>query len=455
MLRPPTRYTAPSHPQIAYQVLGDGPVDLVYLNGLTEHIDLQWGHPRAARFLEGLASFSRLILFDRRGAGASDPIPDGQLSWENWTNDLRDVLDETSCQRALLVAEIDAGPMAMLFAASDPHRVRGLVLVNTAARYLWAPDYECGLSEARSTHLVELFRSTWGTEDLVKLTFPSMAEDRDFCRWRAQFSRASATPYSAARQYDYMLRLDIRSVLPSIQAPTLILHRADFAFVPIEFGRYLARQIPEAKFVEMPGRDAWLFTEDADVALQRIAGFATGSPRRDIVERRLATILFTDIVGSTALAGKLGDQRWKELLREHDHEAATTADQYNGVFVKTLGDGALMRFDGPTSALLCAETMRQNSARLGLSIRCGLHAGEVEATEHDIQGLAVHIAARVLDAAMPDSILVSRTVRDLAAGSGFCFRDLGMHAMRGLDDEWQLYAVDDVSSNATPERFRA
>jgi pimeloyl-ACP methyl ester carboxylesterase len=262
-------------------VLGAGPPDLVYVNGLTEHIDLQWDHPLMARFLERLASFSRLIMFDRRGAGASDPVPlDALPTWEEWTEDLRAVLDAVGSERAAIYAELDAGPVGMIFAATHPERTAALVLGNTAARYAQAEDYPEGATPEAVAQIVELFRATWGTEQLIAMVFPSMASDPGFLRWRARFTRALATPRTAAAQYRYIFGMDVRSVLATIAVPTLVLHRSNFSIVPIGHGRYLADHIPGARLVEVAGGDAWFFTEGADQVLDEVAEFLTGSGHR-------------------------------------------------------------------------------------------------------------------------------------------------------------------------------
>jgi class 3 adenylate cyclase/pimeloyl-ACP methyl ester carboxylesterase len=443
MALPQTRYTSLGEADIAYQVVGDGPRDLVYVNGLTEHIDVQWEHPLMVRFLERLASFSRLIMFDRRGAGASDPVPlDALPTWEEWTEDLGAVLDAVGSEQAAIYAELDAGPMGMIFAATHPERTSALVLGNTVARYAWAADYPDGATPEAIDLTVQMFRATWGTEDLIAAVFPSMADDPLFLRWRAKYTRASATPRTAAAQYRYIFGLDVRSVLPSIRVPTLVLHRSNFPLVPLEHGQYLAEHISGARLVELPGADAWFFTEGAEEAVDAVAGFLTGAPPPVEVDRMLATVLFSDIVGSTERASALGDRAWGELLDAHNAAVRAELARFGGREVATAGDGFLATFPGPARAIRCAIAMRDAIRGLGMQIRVGVHTGEVEASEDTLTGIAVHIGARVAAAAQPDEVLVSRTVADLVTGSGIPFMDRGMHTLKGVPGAWQLFAVD-------------
>lgn len=443
MTVPQTRYTSLGEADIAYQVLGEGPLDLVYANGLTEHIDMQWDHPLMARFLERLASFSRLIMFDRRGAGASDPVPlDALPTWEEWTEDLRAVLDAVGSERAAIYAELDAGPVGMIFAATHPERTSALILGNTAARYAKAEDYPDGATPEAVEGIVELFRTTWGTEQLIAAVFPSMAGDPAFLRWRAKFTRASATPRTAAAQYRYIFGMDVRSVLATIAVPTLVLHRSNFSLVPIQHGRYLADHIPGARFVEVAGGDAWFFTEGAEEVLDEVAEFLTGVRPPAAPDRMLATVLFSDIVGSTERASRLGDRSWRALLDAHYAILRAELDRFAGREIATTGDGFFATFAGPARAISCACAMRDAIRTLGIDIRVGLHTGEVETVGEDLAGIAVHIGARVAAAAQPSEVLVSRTVADLVAGSGIPFRDRGAHLLKGVPGSWQLYAVD-------------
>jgi class 3 adenylate cyclase len=439
---PQTSYTSLGGANIAYQVLGEGPPDLVYANGLTAHIDVQWEHPLMARFLERLASFSRLIMFDRRGAGASDPVPlDALPTWEEWADDLRAVLDAVGSERAAIYAELDAGPVGMIFAATHPQRTSALILGNTAARYAKAEDYPDGATPETMEGIVELFRATWGTEQLIARTFPSMASDPAFLRWRAKFNRASATPRTAAAQYRYILGLDVRSVLPTIGVPTLVLHRSHFSLVPIAYGRYVADHIPGARFVEVAGSDNWFFTEGAGEVLDEVQEFLTGARPVPESDRVLATILISDIVGSTEVAARLGDRKWHDLLDRHHAVIRTELERHRGHEVRTAGDEFLATFDGPARALRCARAIREGVAAIGLKVRLGLHTGEIEIMGDDIGGIAVHIAARVAALAEPDEILVTRTVADLVVGSNYQFDDRGERELKGVPGRWQVLIV--------------
>jgi class 3 adenylate cyclase len=382
-------------------------------------------------------------MFDRRGAGASDPVPlDALATWEEWTEDLRAVLDAVGSERAAIYAELDAGPVGMIFAATHPERTSALVLGNTVARYAKAEDYPDGAAPEAVEQIVEMFRTTWGTEQLIARVFPSMASDPAFLRWRAKFTRASATPRTAAAQYRYIFGMDVRSVLSTIAVPTLVLHRSNFSLVPIEHGRYIADHIPGARFVEVAGGDAWFFTEGAEEVLDEVAEFLTGVRPPVAPERMVATVLLSDIVGSTERASRLGDRSWRALLDSHYMILRAELDRFGGREIATAGDGFFATFAGPARAISCALAMRDAIHGLGIEIRIGLHTGEVEVVGEDLAGIAVDIGARVAGAAQPGEVLVSRTVADLVAGSGIPFRDRGVHQLKGVPGSWQLYAVD-------------
>src|SRR4051794_4688243 len=437
---PITQYASLGGAEIAYLVIGEGPFDLVYVNGLSEHLDVQWDHPLKAQFLERLASFSRLIMFDRRGAGASDPVPlEGLPTWEGWIEDLGAVLDAAGSQRAAIFAELDAGPVGVIFAATHPERTSALILGNTSARFMKDTDYPWGFSSAEGEQVLDLVREGWGTEEFVRLNYPDA--DPALLRWRAKFMRASATPRTAAEQYRYILGFDVRSMLATVAAPTLVMARSGYALVPSEHGRYLADHIPGAKFMEIPGSDAGFFTEGAHDVLDEIEEFVTGV-RPVVAERLLATLLFTDIVGSTERAAAMGDRDWRTLLEAHYGVLRAVLDQFGGHEGDTAGDGFFATFSGPGRALGCARAMRDAAHSQGLEIRVGLHTGEVEVVNGKVAGIAVHIAARVAVAAQPGEVLVSRTVADLVTGSGLSFRDRGVHGLKGVPGRWHLWALD-------------
>jgi class 3 adenylate cyclase/pimeloyl-ACP methyl ester carboxylesterase len=425
-------------------VFGEGPIDFLFVQGLASHVDVAWEYPPVSRFFSRLASYSRVILFDRRGTGASDPVPlDALPTWEDWTEDVGAVLDAVGSERAAIQATFDAGPMGMLFAATHPERASALILANTSARFLAAPDYPIGFPADRADAIVAMVADGWGTEALALGGAPSQAHDPEFRRWVGKLMRAAATPRAAAAQYRYLFGLDARAVLPLIRVPTMVMHRSSFAGAPIEHGRYLAEHIPGAAFVEVPGGDMTAVTdpETIKVILDHWEEFLTGKLREPAPDRVLATVLFTDVVGSTERASQLGDHRWKELLDRLDDVARGEIDKVGGRLVNTTGDGHLATFDGPGKAIRCARSLIEAVQSLGIQLRAGLHTGEVEVRGTDVGGIAVHIGARVASLAGPSEVLVSRTVTDLVAGSGIEFDDRGAHALKGVPGEWHLFSV--------------
>jgi class 3 adenylate cyclase/alpha-beta hydrolase superfamily lysophospholipase len=441
MDRPTTNYVALGDADVAYQVLGDGPLDVLYCYGLGSHIELLWDIPAVAEVLTSLAAFSRLILFDRRGTGASDGVSLSAMpTWEEWTEDILAVVDGAGSKRTAILAAGDAGPIAMLFAATHPERVGALVLVNTSARYLAGDDYPTGASPDEVDAFVELMAAGWGTPELTRMISPSVAHDPETVRLRAMINRAAATPRNAAAQFGYILRsLDVRSALPLIQAPTLVLHSGENAFVPVSHGRYIADHIAGARFTEMSGGDAGL---TPSMLPDEVAEFLTGERPVVQVERILTTVLFTDIVGSTARAASLGDQRWRSLLDAHDRAVREQLGRFRGREINTTGDGFVVSFDGPARAIRCAQAVMEVTGNLGAQLRIGLHTGECEVRGDDLGGLAVHIAARVGALATPGEVLVSGTVKDLVVGSGIEFDARGEHQLKGVPGSWKLFAVE-------------
>jgi len=437
---PETKYAQGNGGLIAYQVTGDGPADLVHMTGLASHVDVRWDVPPMARFLERLSSFSRVISFDRRGFGASDPIPSGVLTWEECADDLKVVLDAIACERAAIFAEVDDGPTALLFAAMFPDRVSALVLANGAAR-LVADDGYPGVPLEAASALVNMTQQGWGTEAWAELVAASVAQDRRTIRSLAKLQRASATPTVAARRFRYALGLDIRGVLSSIHVPTLIIQREQSMFVPTSIGRHLAENIPGAAYFETPGGDILCCTQGDREILERVQKFLTGTSEAQDTDRVLATVLFTDIVDSTRRAAEAGDRHWKQLLDAHDDLIRQEVERFGGRIVKTTGDGALATFDSPGRAIRCALELHDKLAAIGVPIRAGLHSGEIELRGEDVGGIAVHLAARVAAAANAGEVLVSRTLNDLVAGSGLEFIDRGMHELKGVPGDWRLFAV--------------
>jgi class 3 adenylate cyclase len=437
-----TKYTRLGRDRIAYQVFGAGPPSLVMISGSFGHVDTLWEDAGAALFLRTLASFSQVIRFDRRGTGASDPVPLELLPpWESHAEELAAVLDEVGSERVALMAQLDGGPLALFFAATRPARVSALVLSNTTARFAAADDYPIGIPPKVAEALMVHVEQTWGTEALASMQVPSRADDPRFRRWLAKLQRAMASPSAVEAYLRAIFEIDVRALLPLIQVPTLVLHRRNGRLPPIEHGRYLAEHIPGAKLVELPGADGPLMWETPELALDLIEEFLGGVRRTAEPNRVLATVLFTDIVDSTRLASRLGDRRWRELLNTHDDVARQTVEEFGGRLVQTTGDGILATFDGPGRGIRCAAALRDQLVGIGLHIRSGLHTGEVELRGEDIGGIAVHIAARVMAAAESGEILASRTVRDLVVGSDIAVEDRGPHALKGIQGSWQLFAV--------------
>jgi class 3 adenylate cyclase/pimeloyl-ACP methyl ester carboxylesterase len=435
---PQTRYVDVGGAEVAYQVVGQGPPDVVYVSGFG-HVDVRWEDPAWAAFGERLASFSRLILFDRRGMGASDPVPETAMpTWEEWADDVRAVLDAAGSERAVVFAEADGGPIGLLFTAMQPGRVAALILANTTARRLRADDYPVGIGAEALDDRAEMWKAVWGTPDMVRMVFPSRVNDPEFGQWVAKLARAAATPRSAAAQIRYIVEsLDAREALPLIRVPTLVLHSKDNLAYSSEEVRYLADHIDGAKFVELPGGDFYVaFSANA---VEEIVELVTGERPEVEVDRILTTLLFTDIVGSTERAASMGDQAWRSLLDAHDRRVRDHLRRFRGKEINTMGDGFLASFDGPARAIRCALAMAESTRPLGMELHLGLHTGECEVRGDDLGGLAVHIAARIGALAAPSEVLVSGTVKDLVAGSRIEFVDRGEHQLKGVPGSWKLY----------------
>jgi class 3 adenylate cyclase len=439
-----TKYVMVRDAQVAYQEFGQVPPasTLVQVPGTISHVEERWGSRLYADSLKRLASFSRVISFDPRGFGISDPLPpDTGAPWESWAEDLRAVLDAVGCDQAAILAGNDVGPSAILFAAAYPERTSALFLVNTAARYLAADDYPCGVSDDVAAMVVDTFRKGWGTEEFAALTHPSMAAEPSYLEWQARFQRSSATPRTAAAQLAVTIHGDVRDALPLIQAPTVVFHRSSYRFVPKAMGRYLADHISGARFIELPGEDAGIYSQSSPQAYDLIEEVVTGGLQIRESERVFATVLVEDIVGSTEMAVKLGDSPWKGLLERHYQLAESIVTKLQGRVVKTTGDGIVVVFDSPSRSLRCAEQLREAIQGLGMEARIGIHAGEIERRGDDVAGIGVHIAARVSALAEGSEILVSGTVRDLVVGSRAEFSDRGEHELKGVPGSWNLFAV--------------
>lgn len=439
---PETRYAWLRDDRIAYQVLGEGPVDVILAPNSGECIDLRWEWPGYAKFLQGLASISRLVMFDRRGSGASDPVSGDALpGWEAWADDAQAVLDAVGSEQAVIFGTNDSCATAILFAAVHADRTRGLVLFNATARFRKDTDFPWGGSQADVDRFAEAMERTWGTDTVVPTVRDLGRGDAAYRRWLARANRLTMSPKQAGAYYRWLMNTDVRDVLPTVRAPTLVLHREDFKWISADQGRYVADHIPAARFVEIPGAEAMHYAEPTEGILQHVEDFL--SALQDTVEpdRALAAILFTDIVGSTERAAALGDREWRNLIESHDLLVRTIVDQHRGRLIRTTGDGMLATFDGPGRAIHCAGALRDALGTLGLEIRAGLHTGEIELTGDDIAGIGVHIAARVLDKASGGQLLTSAAVPMLVAGSGIEFEDRGEHDLKGIPGTWRLFGV--------------
>jgi class 3 adenylate cyclase len=430
----PLRKSADVH--IAYQIIGNGPLDLVLVGGAFSNLELSWEDSRRVHFNKRLAAFSRLICFDKRGMGLSDRISN-MATLEERMDDVRAVMDAIGSQRAAVFGTSEGGAMSILFAATYPERTRALVLYGTFAKYpglVRAP----GQLEA----LIAQIERSWGTGETLRRMAPSLAGDNDAVRAWARYERLSASLATviALRQMNW--DIDIRHVLPAIRVPTLVLHRSGDLAVSVEAGRYIAAQIPGAKYVELPGNDHFPFVGDSDRLVDEVEEFLTGSRSEAEPDRVLATVMFTDIVDSTKRAAALGDRDWGRLLDRHNDAVRQEIGRFRGRTVKNLGDGFLATFDGPARAVRCAAAIIDRMRPLGIQVRSGLHTGEIELTPDDVAGIAVHIAARVAEEADDGEVLVSSTVRDLVAGSGLRFGDRGSHVLKGFSEPLHLFAAE-------------
>ena len=443
MSTPPTRYARSGDASIAYQVVGDGPIDLVLVLGFATHLELQWESPPLARFFERISSFSRMIVFDKRGTGLSDPVADVP-TLEERIDDVRAVMDAAGSERAALLGISEGGPMSVLFAATHPERVTALVLYGAMGRTTEAPDYPwASPAEALREAAAEFIAPSWGqdAQGTVELFAPSLLHDPETLAFTARMERSAASPAMVQRIFEMFLDIDVRAVLPTIHVPALVLHRRGDRVVSRHAGRELAAQIPGARYVELAGIDHVPWAGDAEAVLGEVEEFLTGSRSVPEPDRVLATVMFTDMVGSTQRAVELGDARWRELLSAHQAALRRELARFRGREVKTLGDGFLATFDGPARAIRCGGAIAQAARSAGLEVRIGLHSGEVELMDGDVGGIAVHIAARIGALASAGEVLVSSTVKDLVAGAGIRFVDRGARQLKGISDEWRVFAA--------------
>jgi class 3 adenylate cyclase/alpha-beta hydrolase superfamily lysophospholipase len=435
-----TLYARSGELHIAYQVIGDGPIDLVYVPSWISQAEAYWEEPVVARYFGRLASFSRLIMFDRRGSGMSDPVPRAP-TLEEQMDDVVAVMDAAGSERAAVFAILEGGAMATLFAATHPERATALALYAAQPRMSWAPDYEWAIRrEDREAYVRDGGIETWGDGSRLISLSPSSAGNPRLLEWFARFERLAASPGWAGQLMLMNSEVDVRAVLPSIRVPTLVMHRAEDKFIDIRHARYLAEHIPGARYVELPGGDT-LFGDDAS-ELDELEEFLTGARHAPDRERILATVMFADIVDSTRRASELGDRRWRDLLESMEESVRRELTRFRGRAVKTMGDGFLATFDGPARGIRCATAIRDNArAQFGVEVRTGLHTGEIEVMGDDVGGIAVHIGARVGGIAQGGEVLVSGTVKDLVVGSGIAFEDRGEQELKGVPGAWRLWAV--------------
>jgi class 3 adenylate cyclase/alpha-beta hydrolase superfamily lysophospholipase len=431
MAMPVTRYAKSGDVHVAYQVFGEGPINLVFVPGFVSHIENYWEHPDLARWLLRLGSFARVAMFDKRGTGLSDRVAEVP-SLDQRMDDARAVMDAAGMERAAMLGVSEGGPLAILFAATYPERCQGLVLYGTFARSSWLTD------EVLKAY-VDYTEKAWGSGLSLAAWAPSRKDDAAFQKWWGRFERLGASPAAAIEVIRLVKQIDIGDILPSVRVPTLVIHATGDTLINVDYGRFLAAQIPGAKLIELPGNDHLFFLHEQ--IGDAIEEFLTGSIRAIESHRVLATVLFTDIVGSTALAEQLGDRRWRDLLDAHHATVRRELSRARGKEVKLLGDGFLATFDGPARAVRCARSITEAVGLLNLKIRSGLHTGEIEIVDNDVQGIAVHIASRISALADPGEVLVSRTVKDLVAGSGLCFSERGRHSLKGLQEPMDLYAA--------------
>lgn len=440
---PVTRYALSDDVNIAYQVTGDGPRDLVYVPGWISNIEVMWEDPGLARILRRLASFSRLITFDKRGTGLSDPVKLDELpTLEVRMDDVRAVMDAVGSERATLFGHSEGGNMCILFAATYPERTEGLILTGSYAKRIRSDDYPWAPTREERAAEVEETERNWGESAPMSVLAPSRQADSAFVAWTSRYSRLSASPKAAATLMRMNSEIDVTSILPAIRVPTLLLYRLGDTDVNIEEGRYLASRIPGARLVELPGADHWFWAGDSEPLLDEIEEFVTGHRTHQMHDRVLATVLFTDIVSSTEVASARGDRVWADLLERHNAVVRDELRRWRGKEVNTTGDGFVATFDGPARAIGCARAIAVAVQPLGIEVRCGLHTGEVEVVGEDVAGLVVNIAARIASVGGPGEVLISRTVRDLVAGSGLRFKSHGIYSLKGIPDEWELFGTE-------------
>jgi len=441
---PRTRFTKSGDAHIAYQVVGDGPIDVVYVQGFVSNMEMNWQEPSYARFLSRIASFSRLITFDKRGTGLSDRVPEDRLpTLEQRMDDMRAVMDAVGSERAALFGVSEGGPMCILFAATYPERTTSVMIYGSYAHSGAAPEYDWTRSEESRAAFRRQLEQDWGGPFGLAERAPSKVGDEAFTRWWSTLLRQSASPSAALSLIEMNSQIDVRPILPAVRVPTLIIHRTGDLAMKTEEAKYMAEHIDGGRLVLLSGDDHLPWVGDTEPILDAMHEFLTGAPRVRDVDRVLATVLFTDIVGSTERAASMGDAAWKDLLLAHHTIVREELRRFGGVEIDTAGDGFLATFDGPARAVRCALSIVERVKDVGLQIRAGVHTGECERLGDNIGGIAVHIGARVAATAGASEVLVSSTVKDLVAGSGLRFDDRGTHRLKGVPDEWRLYRASE------------
>jgi class 3 adenylate cyclase len=438
--RPDTSYAWNEGTALAYQIVGSSGPDLLFAPGSVTHLEVLWEEPRVSRFLTRLAGFSRLILMDPRGLGLSDRLTEIPTLDER-VADLLSVLDAAGSERATLFGNADTGPPCIAAAVSHPERVGGLILCGTYAKASRSDDYPWGWNDEEFADFRRFVRDEWGTTERMENIAPSMVGDQAFLRWSATLSRVGASPRAILLLGEMTSSVDVRPLLPQIAVPTLVMHRIGDRINEVDHGRYLAARIPEARWVELPGDDFLLWAGDIDTIADEVEEFLTGRRSGGEATRVVATVMFTDVVGSTERARALGDRAWADLLEAHNARVRAEVRRFGGREIDTSGDGFLTWFDSPASAIWCARAVLGSVREIGVNLRIGLHTGECDIVGEKLRGIAVHIGARVASNAGAGEILVSRTVKDLVAGSGIEFQEQGSHELKGVPGEWRLYSV--------------
>jgi pimeloyl-ACP methyl ester carboxylesterase len=440
LAHPRTRYARSGGAHIAYQTYGDGPIDLVMVPGFVSNVEHYWEMPRVPELFERIGSFSRLILWDKRGTGLSDPVV-GVPTLEERIDDLTAVLDAAGSERAALWGISEGGPMSIMFAATQPDRISELILYGTSPVFSRSPDFPFGWDEEFVRERLAEIEEHWGEGALMDMFAPEHVGDALATEVWARYQRAGASPTMARRVLEALAEMDVREILHAVTVPTLVLHRVGERVAPVEGARAIAAQIPNAKLVELEGADHLPMLGDSDAIVDEMEEFLTGERRRRDYDRVLSTVLFTDIVGSTERAAEVGDSRWREVLARHDTLVRRHLDRFGGREVKHTGDGFLAMFDGPARAVRCAAGIAEAVRAAGIEVRAGVHTGECELRPQDVGGIGVHIAARVMAHAGPGEVIASSTVKDLVVGSGIRFEERGTHRLKGVPDEWRLFAV--------------